>query len=46
MHVERFVVDDVFFIFRDIYKSVYRKHTTTTAERKKKTFVPYLEVVL
>lgn len=47
LHVERFVVDDVFFIFRDIYKSVYRKHTTTTAERKKKTsFVPYLEVVL
>lgn len=34
LHVDRFVVDDVFFIFRDIYKSVYRKHTTTTAERK------------
>lgn len=48
LHVERFVVDDVFLIFRDIYKSVYRKHTTTTAERKKKktSFVPYLEVVL
>lgn len=32
LHVNQFVVEAVFFIFRDIYKHVQETHSTTTAE--------------
>lgn len=44
LHVNQFVVDAVFFIFRDIYKHVQEAHTFYDYCRQK-SFVPYLESV-